>query len=45
MNNLQQGKRIVSLHSIIIIIMQKYIETPRLILRDWKEEDIPFLPV
>ena len=22
--------------------MQKYIETPRLILRDWKEEDIPF---
>lgn len=42
MNNLQQGKRIVSLHSIIIIIMQKYIETPRLILRDWKEEDIPF---
>ena len=46
MNNLQQGKkRIVSLHSIIIIIMQKYIETPRLILRDWKEEDIRFLPV
>ena len=30
------------MHSIIIIIMQKYIETPRLILRDWKEEDIPF---
>lgn len=24
--------------------MQKYIETPRLILRDWKEEDIPFCP-
>ena len=22
--------------------MQKYIETPRLILRDWREEDIPF---
>lgn len=22
--------------------MQNYIETPRLILRDWKEEDIPF---
>ena len=30
------------MHSIIIIVMQKYIETPRLILRDWREEDIPF---
>lgn len=23
---------------------KQYIETPRLILRDWKEEDIPVLP-
>ena len=30
------------MHSIIIIVMQKYIETPPLILRDWREEDIPF---
>lgn len=27
--------------SFITIIMQTYIETSRLILRDWKEEDIP----
>ena len=30
------------MHSIIIIVMQKYIETPRLILRDLREEYIPF---
>ena len=31
--------------SFITIIMQTYIETSRLILRDWKEEDIPALAV
>ncbi len=43
MNNLQQGKKncIFAFHY-YHYYAKKYIETPRLILRDWKEEDIPF---
>lgn len=35
----KEKNRIFASH--YIIVMQIYIETPRLILRDWKEEDIP----